>query len=347
MDARLLLSVSLLWVFVLCLIVFDVGAENDSGDDLFDRTFLNTLPVIPVNESPVAVPMAEDGSLYRFKTAEPGFYRVRTYNSETQSETPVDTILLLFDPDENGHPDLLGANDDVQESDPRSELNRNLEGETEYVFSVEPFIDTRRPLTEEIAATLNPRRVGVQITGPIHPSVYPIGEVIGYYDFGQTLLEQSGWAHIPGGFNGWRGGSVEMVSFPEDTFETSEDNRGVSIRVRGHSLSFLYLEDAIESTGKPIVVRMTYRATGDNAQVFLAAMRGHLKHNRDLEGSVSVNQVNDLSRAIEEEQTLELIYRQPKGTYITPLVQLVGTGRRATVYIDRVVIHELDSNGIF
>lgn len=342
-------TLTVMWMVVVCLVSFQAIAQEEEPGEGFDREFLDSLPMIELNESPVAVPVAEDGSLYRFVTARAGMYRVKT---SMIPDAPVDSVLAVFRPNEvDGSPELVGFNDDFREEDPGSEVNRFLEGETEYVIIVEPYRnEEEEPPTENADPNQEPvvvGEVGLEVLGPVHQSVYPIGELLDVYEFSEEQVSETGWVEIPGGFDGRRGGFVGMREFPDDAFVDSEDGHGIAVRVRDNELTFLYLDDAIQSTGRPIVIRMRYRATDDDALLFLAALRGDLGRNTDLVGSANVNQVNDLSRAVERERTLELVYRQFPGTFITPLIQIVGTGRPTTIFIDKVTIWELESNGIF
>lgn len=293
---------------------------------------------IPVNETPVEIPgtaFPEDGIELRFKTTYSGIYRIKTY---AFAETPVDTVISLIQsngPDEA--PDYVAFNDDVQEGDYTSELNRNLPEEHDFVIWVEPYDANSAGLPFMI-----------QVEGPLNYSVFPNGRVIRHYDFSEDTLQDAGLVNLPGGFGGGRSGDVAIIDFQPDLFPNSEDSRGLSINVDQNDVSFLFIREPVVSNGQPISIRLRYRASNDGASLFLAALRGSLRDNADLDGSLSINQENNLAPAVEGTRILELIYRKPRGMRITPLIQAAGNLVRGTeIFIDQMVIFELDPNGIF
>lgn len=311
------------------------GEQNEQGG--IPREFLESIPILGVNETPFNVPnLAEDGVLFRFRTPFEGIYRIKTF---THPETPVDTVINLIKPiDPETRPEFIAFNDDVQEGDVTSELNRNLPAESEYVILAEAF---------DASSTGLP--FWIQVQGPLNFSVFPNGRLLREYEFSEETLEDAGWAFIPGGFGGGRSGRHSITDFREDLFPRSNDNRGITVNVDQNDVAFLYAQEPIFSNGNPIVLRVRFRANNDGAALFLAALRGHLRNNDGLDGSVSINQANNISDAVEESRVLELIYRQPPGTRITPLIQVVGSVPRngTNVFIDNMIIFELDSNGIF
>lgn len=315
----------------------DGGSGNQNEREGISREFLDTLPMLVVNETPINVPsLHAEGVLFRFKTPFEGIYRIKTF---THPETPVDTVINLIKPiDEETRPEFIALNDDVQEGDLSSELNRNLPAETEFILFTQPFDETHAGLP-----------FFIQVQGPLNYSVFPNGRLVREYDFTESTLEEAGWGHIPGGFGGGRSGRYEIADFRTDLFPGSTDNRGLSINVDQNDVAFLFAQDPVLSRGNPIVLRFNFRASNEGAAVFLAALKGFLRNNEGLDGSVSLNQANNIADAVDSPRVLELIYRQPPGTRITPLIQIAGSLPRngTTIFIDRMTIFELDSNGIF
>lgn len=310
--------------------------QDEPGSGIPDDVIQSIQQVI-VNETPVEVPMlGEEGIEIRFRTEFRGIYRIKTF---AHPETPVDTVINLIQsngPDQQ--PDFVAFNDDVQEGDLTSELNRNLRADNDYIVLIEPYDEA------EVG-----KPIFFQVEGPLNFSVFPNGRVIRHYDFSEETLAEAGWQVLPGGFGGGNGGSSGLTDFPADAFPNSADNRGLAINVDQNDVAFLFAQEPVFSNGQPISIRLRYRASNEGAALFLAAIRGSLRDNEDLDGSLSLNQANNLGDAVDAPKTLELIYRKPRGVRITPLIQAAGsfplTG--TDILIDEMVIFELDSNGIF
>jgi hypothetical protein len=310
--------------------------QDEPGSGISDEELQGIREII-VNETPVEVPMMPaEGIEIRFKTEFSGIYRIKTF---AHAETPVDTVINLVQ--SNGpdrRPDFIAFNDDVQEGDLTSELNRNLPEGHDFIVLIEPF-------DEDSAG----KPFLFQVEGPLNYSVFPNGRVIRHYNFSEDTLQDAGLVNLPGGFGGGRSGQVSIIDFQPDAFPNSDDDRGLSISVDQNDVSFLFIQEPIFSNGQPISIRLRYRASNESAALFLAALRGSLRDNADLDGSITLNQANSLSDAVDSPKVLELIYRKPRGVQITPLIQVAGSNPRGgtEILIDEMVIFELDSNGIF
>ena len=326
------------------------GQGPGQGQEEFQE-FLGEITELVVNETPVETPIVEDGQLFKFTTNRAGMYRVKT---TAYPETPVDTVLVLARPieeeSENGDievfPEFIGGNDDLRFDVLTSELNRHLDAETEYIVVLRPYAE----FDEDGVSIIEPIYIGapvlIQVEGPIHDDVYPTGNVLARYGFSGESIDEDGWQHLPGGFAGGSGGDAFITDWPAGAFVNSVDGRGAALTIASGEISVL-LGEPVLSSGQPILVRVGYQSLGAGPQFFLAALNGNALTGEGLDGSLVLNQVADISHAVEGPRVLNLIYRRPRGTYITPLIQVVGGGDETTVGIDRIVVYELDSNGIY
>ena len=81
------------------------------------------------------------------------------------------------------------------------------------------------------------------------------------YEFNQETLTTNGWAEIPGGFETRELGVMQFAALPDQALPSSTDGRGIAITVKPKQVTFLYALNPIAANGRPILLRMTARAS--------------------------------------------------------------------------------------
>jgi len=164
------------------------------------------------------------------------------------------------------------------------------------------------------------------------------------YEFNQETLASNGWAEIPGGFESREPGVTQFRDLPDQAIASSIDGRGIAITVKPKQVTFLYALNPIATNGRPILIRMTARASSPWASIALIALRGDISTGKDLDGSIGLNNPAISESFVDKERRIVLVYEPDKGDIFTLAIQVAGTGAlsAATVWIDKVEMLSLD-----
>ena len=148
---------------------------------------------------------------------------------------------------------------------------------------------------------------------------------------------------IPGGFTNAEPGAIMTRTFFGNPIESSKDKKGLIIQVASGQIAFIYATTPINTLGKPIILRLHYRADLPHASITLAALKESM-HTTD--GSLATHMMASSAQAIEDEWCLVLLFEPNGAEEITPIIQVVGTGDQSntTILIDRLELTILEEN---
>lgn len=180
------------------------------------------------------------------------------------------------------------------------------------------------------------------------PTPTPVAIEKTVFEFDQTTVDANGWAEIPGGFTGAKAGSTSFIEYSDNPIPSSKDQKGLSILVKAGEVTFLYLKNPINTGNKPVLLRMTVRATTPKAAVALAVLEGNLNTGELLDGSIATHIPASAASFVDKERQITLVYEPDLGSIITPIIQVSSTAATLasgsdTVYIDRLEVIPLDS----
>lgn len=168
------------------------------------------------------------------------------------------------------------------------------------------------------------------------------------YEFDQIDLPACGWTSIPGGFTGAAAGAVNANSFVGQTIPSSQDKVGIQFNVNKGEVAFIHAAAPIQTNGSPLLIRATLRSKNAGASVALAALKGTLATGADIDGSIATHIPASAATMVDGERTLTLVCPSNSAGFVTPILQVAGTGdQAAAVFVDRLDVYRLDSAGVY
>lgn len=201
------------------------------------------------------------------------------------------------------------------------------------------------PTKEPSAPTPTPTQEGPAPTPTLEPSTE---EFLAVYEFDQLDLAACGWKEQPGGFVNAAPGSVLTNLFMGNQIPTSNDKVGIQLSVNEGQIAFIHAVDPIATGGSPVLIRMDVRASGANAAVGLAALKGNLSTGAGVDASIATNIPANASRMNDQAYRMTLIYEPDGSENITPVIQVAGkAGGMVSVFVDRLEVLALRSTGAY
>jgi hypothetical protein len=163
-------------------------------------------------------------------------------------------------------------------------------------------------------------------------------------DFSAATLQQNGWDEMPGGFNGMDAGMVGCGDFSTDLFSSSQDGKGITITVRAGQVELLYISQAIETYGYPLLLKMNVRSDSPDVAIALGALKGDLITNQYVDGSIAYQIPADANAFIRQERQIIIIYEPDEGSLVTPIIQAAAAGNAGNVrvFVDSIEVYALD-----
>ncbi len=217
-----------------------------------------------------------------------------------------------------------------------------------------PPLNTPEPLESEPTPTPTATNTSIPKTNTPAPvqkaTLTPtpkISEESIVYSFDQATLEKNGWSEIPGGFMKYDSGDVIVSKLPANSIPSSEDNLGLAMTVMGDEVALVYSVKPFDSDGKPVLLRLSVRATGPDATLTLACLKGGIQTQTD--GSVATHSPATAQSFVKNERTIVLIYQPDDEEPINPIIQVAGIGAKTktTVYIDRLEAYVIEKSGSY
>jgi len=164
------------------------------------------------------------------------------------------------------------------------------------------------------------------------------------YEFDQLTLDGNGWREIPGGYTGAQPGATEIGVPVKYKIPASADDKGIMITVDPNEVTFLFAGEPIQTNGHPTLLRMTVRANGDNAAIALAALKGNLLTQENLDKSIATNIPATATRFMNQSGVMYLLFQPDADGMMTPLIQVasVSASNSVTVWVDRLEVLLMD-----
>ncbi len=164
------------------------------------------------------------------------------------------------------------------------------------------------------------------------------------YEWDQNSLLDCGWLEIPGGFVEAEAGYVLPVSLLNNQIPSSTDKKGLAFLNRSGEVNFIYTAQPFDTQGHPVLLRAVVQSDNPDAQFALVALKGDLTSGVDVDSSIATNIPISLQSMVDRETKLLLLYQPDSGNWITPALQVAGTGESKQVkfMVDRMEIFRLD-----
>lgn len=178
------------------------------------------------------------------------------------------------------------------------------------------------------------------------PTVPPAGgevEPLMVYEFNEATLDATGWAEIPGGFQGNAPGTVGPTGFFGDPVPSSADKRGLAINAANGQVVFIYAKEPVNTGGAPLLLRAVARADGTGAALYLGALKGPIGAT---DGSIGLISPSNSASFVDGENGLAMLYEPDAGELATPLFQVAhsGNGGPVGILLDRIEVYLIDAN---
>lgn len=163
-------------------------------------------------------------------------------------------------------------------------------------------------------------------------------------DFSAASLQQNGWGEIPGGFTGMNAGMSGCGAFPDGSFVSSQDRKGIAITVQSGQVELLYASQAIDAQGYPLLLKMNVRANSPDVAIALGALKGDLATNQNVDGSIAYQIPANANSFIQQERQIVIVYEPDEGTLVTPIIQAAAgaNAEDVQVFIDSFEVYILD-----
>ena len=133
---------------------------------------------------------------------------------------------------------------------------------------------------------VNPTNTPIPTAGP---AVGDVLQRVLSYEFEKSTLDGNGWAEILGGFDANPAGTIATSGDISSVIASSSDGKGLVFKVQPKQVAFAYAKQPIQTGGKPVLIRMTVRASSPSASLALAALRGSFVNTALLDGSIGMN----------------------------------------------------------
>lgn len=158
-------------------------------------------------------------------------------------------------------------------------------------------------------------------------------------DFDADSLVDLGIFEVPA--SGYELGESVLREFDENERLTFGDGKGLSITVKPGEGTLMYFP-YVASQERPVIIRVSIRASGHGAWVFLGGLNA-VRTNTSTEFDGSAGLVDSMQTEVFAENDARLIcFYRPHGTGVVPLLQIVHSGEpglgEVTVNIDNVEI---------
>ena len=175
------------------------------------------------------------------------------------------------------------------------------------------------------------------------PGTGAILQAVMVNEFDKSTLQENGWAEIPGGFDGAAAGSISIETALASKIPSSKDGKGLLFTVKPGQVAFAYSQQPVATGGKPLLLRLTMRATSSGASVALAALRGSIANPVLLDGSIGMNFPKSTKTMVDRVYQLVLLYEPDQGNEIDPVIQVASNSKSETVlvYIDKLEIYSI------
>ena len=218
-------------------------------------------------------------------------------------------------------------------------------------------VNTMTPVPS-VAATPSPAPTSSLITPTNTPLNLPTptpgtstGSLLNHlltYEFDKATLDENGWAEILGGFDAAPAGSISVTNDMGSMIPSSKDGKGLLIKVQPKQVAFAYAKVPVKTGGKPVLIRLTVRASSPSATLALAALRGSFTSPALLDGSIGMNFPKTTKIMVEREYQLVMLYEPDQGEEITPVIQAAASGAIGTVnvYVDKMEILQFNPGAV-
>ncbi len=222
------------------------------------------------------------------------------------------------------------------------------DGYTEELVSITPEPAGPTPTVTPTTAPAMPTSTSTPIAAFSPTPTQAPGEAITpfvSYEFDQDSLKANGWSSPSGGFGGAISpGQASVVQLPQGTFASSSDQRGLALTVQSNQAVFMFSNQAIQTGGKPVLIRAVVRSNDPNSTFALVALKGNVAAN-DVDGSIATHIPANTNGFLTEESSIVLLYQPDSGEIVTPAIQLAGhttLTAEAVVWIDRFEVYVLE-----
>ncbi len=164
------------------------------------------------------------------------------------------------------------------------------------------------------------------------------------YEFDQSTMSANGWSELPGGFQNAAPGAVfPQFTLSPDQFPSSQDQTGIAVLVQQQQVTFLLTENAIETNGYPVLIRLSLRANEAGASVVLGALKGNMFTAENMDGSIGMDQKTNTSALMDHEGRMCMIYQADSGSLIHPFIQIAGSGQSSVnILVDKLEIYRME-----
>ncbi len=198
-----------------------------------------------------------------------------------------------------------------------------------------PIIQTPTPTPTPITWPANPS------DGVAQPDIV--------FEFGGSSLQDCHFAEIPGGFDNMTPGHTSIgTQFDNNLFISSIDNVGLEISVNLNEVTFLACLKGIATNNQYALIRGYVRSNGPGAQIVVGALKGSIFTGKNVDGTLGYSLMKTSQAYINNEGTVEALFRPDSGGIINPFIQVSGSGLINTkVWIDRLEIFLLQAGDIF
>nr|HQH74008.1 hypothetical protein [bacterium] len=163
------------------------------------------------------------------------------------------------------------------------------------------------------------------------------------WEFDQSVLAANGWAEIPGGFDNRAPGTYSTGSaFTGNPFASTADNKGVAVTVKPSEVTFLLTQNAVNTGGRPALIRAKVRSNQGNAQIVLGALRGEIFSNTNVNGTLGMTMNMSSDAFVARDGYISVLYRPDSGELINPFIQVAGSAAwTVDVWVDRIEVYIL------
>ncbi|MFB3786580.1 MAG: pre-peptidase C-terminal domain-containing protein [bacterium] len=173
------------------------------------------------------------------------------------------------------------------------------------------------------------------VVGPVQPDLV--------WEFDQSDLAANGWAEISGGFDSRVPGTYfTRFTFSSNQFASTADNMGLAVAVKSNEVTFLLTQNAVNTGGRPALIRAKVRSNQGNAQIVLGALRGEIFSGKNVNGTLGMTMNMSSEAFMDRDGYISVVYRPDSGELINPFIQVAGAaGGTVNVWVDRIELYIL------